>query len=422
MEYEENMWPSRPDKEETRGALEQPQVPSTLLPTVLQRLGLASDQPQAELTMADLAAQLTSESWEVRAAAVRALGKRQIDEASMALLVTALDDTDEAVRAAAVSALGKRERHAPLHYLLTALNDSSWRVRESAVCALASQGPRVPREVLVTALHDTDGSVREVARLVLQQDMATQSQAASYGKLWEQKPMQQESTGSNEQTYHTSFETEPHNIPPGTAYDGDSASAYAMREQAQTYAPSAQEYERPFYDGDAMSPRWEKATSYPRRKVQKGWWAAVALTALIFFVLGALFAGGSVATVMPFTTHVKSVQSQAMPGPPTTFNNPQFTSIATNDIANSLHLDPSQITAQLQAGKSMTDIAAAQNVSADQLHAIELKALDDMLNQEVKAGIIPQEAATGMSMPFQKDPQMLDKLVAGLFLDNSSGK
>src|SRR5436305_11916929 len=81
------------------------QVPSSLLPTVLQRLGLTAEWAHSEPSLEDLQAQLKSDDWMTRARAVRTLGRLNAAVA-IELLLSALDDQDGSVRAAAVQALG----------------------------------------------------------------------------------------------------------------------------------------------------------------------------------------------------------------------------------------------------------------------------------------------------------------------------
>src|SRR5947209_3620717 len=77
------------------------QVPSALLPTVLQHLGLekASDSPTLQ-PQKDL-------HWQRRIAAIHAL-RRLGAHAPLSSLLAALDDEDSSVRAAAIHALGER--------------------------------------------------------------------------------------------------------------------------------------------------------------------------------------------------------------------------------------------------------------------------------------------------------------------------
>src|SRR5947207_13449569 len=110
MEY--NEWHISQNGHNTRGSSEHVQVPPSLLPAVLHRLGLPPDQAPSEIAVDDLVANLKSDDWEVRVAAVRALGRLE-SGASIELLASALDDADRSVRAAAVYALGKVGKRVP---------------------------------------------------------------------------------------------------------------------------------------------------------------------------------------------------------------------------------------------------------------------------------------------------------------------
>jgi hypothetical protein len=81
-----------------------------------------------------------------------------------------------------------------------------------------------------------------------------------------------------------------------------------------------------------------------------------------------------------------------------------------DSMAGSLHLATQQISAQLKEGKSMTDIAAAQGVSADQLRTIELQAFQDAFNQGVKSGDLDPKYSGYWMQQFQNDPQLLNKM------------
>src|SRR6266436_3926527 len=236
MQNKENERHISQDGDSTTGSLGNARVPSTLLPTVLHRLGLLPEQALPETSLDDVIATLKSDDWEVRVAAVRALGKLETAD-SVELLVSALDDEDGSVRAAAVHALGNAGKRAPLHRLVAALGDADWHVRETAVLALGKQGQRIPREVLMTALHDTDESVREAARLALEWNTAGES--GSYGQLWEQKTMQRDrddTTLANSKEISTLFEAASYDARNGTiAGSRSSERVHGVQEQMQEY-------------------------------------------------------------------------------------------------------------------------------------------------------------------------------------------
>jgi HEAT repeat protein len=168
MQDNENEWRG-PQDDDNEGIEEEPQVPPTLLPNVLQRLGLTPELlvDGFELSVDDLMAKLRSASWEERVVAVRALGKLE-HAVPIGMFASVRHDEDATVRAATVHVLGNMGEGTPLSWLVEALQDADWHVREVALLALGKQGSRVPGEVLMTALHDRDSSVREDDRFVLQ--------------------------------------------------------------------------------------------------------------------------------------------------------------------------------------------------------------------------------------------------------------
>src|SRR6266699_6011982 len=406
MEDKVNGWRISHNGDNSRGSSRDAGVPSSLLPNVLHRLGLTPEQALSELSFDDLVAKLKSDDWNVRAAAVRALGKRDAD-VPIELLVPVLDDEDESVRAAAVHVLGKVARQAALDRLVAALHDADWHVRETAVLALGKQEQHIPDDVFMTALHDTDGSVREAAMLALQWNFPQERSLVWNGQRWEKKTMQ--NTGHDTDTSDSKAPGSISEIAPTNDWDGgsDAKRPFAMQEQVQAFAPQ----EPAFYEyGDTISSHGEKLTAH--RGPQKGWWVAIAVAALLFFLLG----GGVATWVMPARTQVISASPvQARPFP---FWDAKYNWIAENYIATALHLTPEQITAQLQAGKSLTEIAAAQGVSASELQTIELKAFQHMFEVAVKSGGTSQQDADEWMQQLQHTPPLLDKMTIGLFLAN----
>jgi len=197
MEHTGNEHPSFHDE----GPLQSPgqaTVPASLLPSVLGRLGLG-DRPASSLSQADevvavlkheasavrvaavrtleqggtssiepLVAALHDPAWEVRAAAVWALGKHG-EQAPRDALMGALADEDPSVRAAALRTLGSLGDRVPLEPIRRALQDPAWQVREIAVLTLGERGEQAPLEALVTLVHDEHARVREAARMALEQ-------------------------------------------------------------------------------------------------------------------------------------------------------------------------------------------------------------------------------------------------------------
>ncbi len=479
MEYDEHKELIPRDNEHseitTGHRLRAVQVPPSLLPMVLLRLGLSSDAPAPEISVDTLVDLLHSERWEERLNAVRMLG-RLGSGVPVDLLTTALEDPDGSVRAAAIFALGTAGRHAPLHRLVSALYDTDWHVRETAVLALSKQGQRVPQEVLQIALHDADSSVREAAFLALQQHASTSVEseseypAAYEGQLWEQQIMQQKeghhngsADSSRDEGWSDTF----------VAYNRDARGlTRVLREQQQAYAAKGpgpdeqwQSYtaqissesasggqmqmfaplpetlsseqaneerrqdpieELPLHEeyGEvASSAQGEKVTSFQRpRRSSKGWWILIAVVALLFFLLGGVVTKTSTVPVLPDISighSEKAIQAFPQDDRGIPFEKQLLTSQSLvqtrQQIADGLHLSPDAITQQLQSGETMQDIASSQNMDPNQLHNIELKAITSLIDSEVNAGNINQDAANALLNRLQKNPDTLDKLTALLF-------
>lgn len=403
------------------GSSESPQVPPSLVPTVLHRLGLTPQQAQQEMPVEEAIVKLKSNNWEERVRAVRLLGK-QTAVISLELLGSALDDEDGAVRAAAVFAMGNHGQNIPLRRLVLALHDSDWHVREAAVLVLGKQGTRVPAEVFKAALYDTDSSVREAARYVLQQHSSLPIEtSALYGQLQEKKSMQQDSD-----TFQTTgrdgrfpYETLPSMaFHANNEYHGYAESSHSLREQSQAYAPQEQvpyEYRADRHDG-------EKITSFPQRRSSKKWWIIVPIVAISFFLLGTMSVGllsvrssSQVARAQPGVGNIAQPQA---PGDSilALFMAAKYQSLLENEVSNGLHLTPQQILAQLQAGKSMADIAATQGISTDQLREIETGAFTDTLQTMVKAGDISQSEADTWQAHNLSNPNQVDKWTRLIFM------
>jgi hypothetical protein len=151
-----------------QGPSQRVKAPASLLSTTLARLGLDdSTLPPGTQTRVDaLTARLGHQEWEVRVAAVRALGALGMP-APTGPLLKALGDEHDAVRAAAARALGKLGERVPTQPLVDALHDPCWSVRAAAVQALGKMGARAPIPPLVEAITDEDETVRAAATQAL---------------------------------------------------------------------------------------------------------------------------------------------------------------------------------------------------------------------------------------------------------------
>ncbi len=172
--------------------LELAAVPTTLVPSVLNRLGLADRQMmkgdqvlaalQDERSSVRVAAirsleehrevsssqflifALHDPAWEVRVAAVWALNAFG-DHAPIEPLIETLADEDASVRAAALRVLaGKRGQVSP-ESLAHMRNDADWLVREAAASTIEELGEQAPTERLVTRLYDEKTVIRETPQM-----------------------------------------------------------------------------------------------------------------------------------------------------------------------------------------------------------------------------------------------------------------
>lgn len=154
----------------------QPQNPPqdispSLLAGVLQRLDRRAVYLAGDMPVQELVAALSHPQWDIRSAAVYALGNMGV-QAPVEALLLALSDEHRMVRAAAVRALGKAKERLPLEHLIRALQDPAWEVREMVVLTLGELGTQVPdplKFLVRTALQDTHEQVRDAARYVLEQ-------------------------------------------------------------------------------------------------------------------------------------------------------------------------------------------------------------------------------------------------------------
>ncbi len=82
-------------------------------------------------------------------------------------------------------------------------------------------------------------------------------------------------------------------------------------------------------------------------------------------------------------------------------------------IAQGLKLTPKQLTAQLRAGKTLNEVAAAQGVSTTQLQTIVTSALETNLKSGVDDGTITQMQLDKLAKRYANNPALLDKLLGG---------
>ena len=89
----------------------------------------------------------------------------------------------------------------------------------------------------------------------------------------------------------------------------------------------------------------------------------------------------------------------------------QYAPAIKNQIAAGLHLTPAQLTAQLQAGKTLSNIATAQNISSTQLQTIVGNAIQNALKPAVDGGTLTQKQVDKLAKKYQSNPVLLDRLL-----------
>ena len=89
----------------------------------------------------------------------------------------------------------------------------------------------------------------------------------------------------------------------------------------------------------------------------------------------------------------------------------QYAPAIKTQIAQGLKLTPDQLTTDLKAGKTLSDIATAQNVSATQLQTLVGTALQSGLKPAVDAGTLTQKQVDRLVKHYQSNPTLLDKLL-----------
>lgn len=122
--------------------------------------------------------------------------------------------------------------------------------------------------------------------------------------------------------------------------------------------------------------------------------------------------------VLPAIISSNNTQAQTVPtATPTPILNDvtvqylkQYAPDIEKQIAQGLHLTSDQLTQQLQAGKTLRDVAKAQNISPAQLRTIISNAIQSGLKPAADAGNLSQKQIKALSKRLQSDLTLLDNL------------
>ena len=148
----------------------------------------------------------------------------------------------------------------------------------------------------------------------------------------------------------------------------------------------------------------------------RGWSRSASLMVMLGGVI--LLSGGGV-LIWQVTTHPTSApaQSTTVSGGPIKVEPTQAAGCGprlpwdflVQQAANGLHLTVAQIKTQVHAGKTIQEIAAAQGISQDQLHTIEVQALQAAYTKFVSMGCYTQsEADAGFRQDSGETPTQLN--------------
>lgn len=91
-----------------------------------------------------------------------------------------------------------------------------------------------------------------------------------------------------------------------------------------------------------------------------------------------------------------------------------------NQVALGLRMTPSQLKAQLQAGKRLSQLAAAQGVSSSQLQTTEVNAVQSAVNQAVHDGNLTQQQATTFMQYVRQHPEVVSRVIEKYYGQTSS--
>ncbi len=94
-----------------------------------------------------------------------------------------------------------------------------------------------------------------------------------------------------------------------------------------------------------------------------------------------------------------------------------FWDILKSQVAQGLHLSVDQVKTKLQSGQHIQDVANAQGISQDQLHSIEINAIQSADDEMVRRGFTTQpNVGYDMQRWTQEEPMQLNGDVGNAFL------
>src|SRR5260370_28718638 len=169
---------------------------------------------------------------------------------------------------------------------------------------------------------------------------------------------------------------------------------------------------------------------------EKGVVGKNAPTALLFFLLGEstiMWIIPGIQSMLSSSKHPIAIQRPTEPPWPTWPSGPQqtlvppehrfsffmnstFTPIATKEVADALHLTPEQIKTEIVSRNyGLSAIAAEKGILFNRLYPIEHKAVNYILDAEIKAGYVSLEETIRWKNQFWYHPGKLDNVVQSMF-------
>jgi hypothetical protein len=132
----------------------------------------------------------------------------------------------------------------------------------------------------------------------------------------------------------------------------------------------------------------------------------------VFAILPTIESASAQQTATPTTI----VQPSSTPTPKGSVVNKvmrQYAPEIETEVAQGLHLTSEQLTADLRGGKTLSDVATAQNVSKAQLQTVVANALRMGLKPAVDDGSLTQQQVSRLVKRVQGNPDLLDRLLGG---------
>lgn len=152
-----------------------------------------------------------------------------------------------------------------------------------------------------------------------------------------------------------------------------------------------------------------------RKKVLIVSGASVLVLVLIAIGIFAMNSRANATDATPTPTTTIAAQPTPKPVGPYVQALKQYGPTLKSQIAQGLKLTTKQIATQLKAGKSLSDIATAQGLSATQLQNLIATSLQNSLNPAITSGELTQKQVTVLIKRWEKNPKPLEHLLGARF-------